>query len=194
MPVCGKLNDAGTMTSVNRPGSVVAGAEPVEQRPARLHEARQHDEQIAGDERGDERVARSLRMSRARIGRQRGDQSREHPQADEQGHGDVGDKVDLQAAQLLQTQRAGRVGGDRKQPVRRETRHEARGRRRSRLSRRAGRRAAVPCAATPTSATPRMSEKRTTAGTTLFASELNGFDGMYRSTKSNARAARPGSS
>ena len=33
---------------------------------------------------------------------------------------------------------------------------------------------------------PSMSENRTTAGTTLFASELNGFAGMYRSMKLNA--------
>jgi len=31
-----------------------------------------------------------------------------------------------------------------------------------------------------------MRENSTTAGTTLFASELNGFDGMYRSMKLNA--------
>ena len=38
---------------------------------------------------------------------------------------------------------------------------------------------------TPTTAMPRMIENSTTAGTTLFASELNGFAGMYRSMKSN---------
>ena len=31
---------------------------------------------------------------------------------------------------------------------------------------------------TPMSATPTMTENSTTAGTILFASELNGFDGM----------------
>ena len=39
---------------------------------------------------------------------------------------------------------------------------------------------------TPISATPTMTENRTTAGTMLLASELNGFDGMYRSTKLKA--------
>ena len=40
--------------------------------------------------------------------------------------------------------------------------------------------------ATPTTAMPRMREKSTTAGTTLFARELNGFAGMYRSMKLKA--------
>ena len=50
------------MTSVSRPGSALpgsrAGTEPAKECAAGLHEARQHDEEVAGDEGGDERVAR----------------------------------------------------------------------------------------------------------------------------------------
>ena len=117
------------MTSVSRPGSVVAGTEPVEQRAAGLHEARQHDEQVAGDERGDERVARLAEDVPGSNRGERGDQSREHPQADHQRHRDVRHEVDLQTAQLLQAQRARRVGGNRKQSIGRQASHEASGRR-----------------------------------------------------------------
>ena len=108
----------------SRPSSVLAG----------LHEARQHDEQVAGDARGDERVARLAEHIPGSNRRERGDQAREHPQTDQQGHRDVGHQVDLQTAQLLQAQGAGRVGGDRKQSIRRQAGHEA-GRRRDRVFR-----------------------------------------------------------
>ena len=45
------------MTSVSWPGSLVVRTEPVEQRLAGVHETGQHDEQVAGDEGGDQRVA-----------------------------------------------------------------------------------------------------------------------------------------
>ncbi len=60
---------------------------------------------------------------------ERGDQSREHPQAEQQRHRDVRHEVDLQAAQLLQPKRSRRVGGDRKQSIGGQAGHEARGRR-----------------------------------------------------------------
>ena len=77
---------------------LVAGTEPAEQRAAGLHEARQHDEQVAGDERGDERVARLAENIPGSNRGERGDQSREHPQADQQRHRDVRHEVDLQTA------------------------------------------------------------------------------------------------
>jgi len=39
-------------------GLGIAGTEATQQRTAGLHETRQHDEEITGDERGDERVVR----------------------------------------------------------------------------------------------------------------------------------------
>ena len=117
------------MTSVSRPGSSSPGLQPVEERAAGLHEARQHDEEVAGDERGDERVARLAEDVPGSNGGERGDQSREHPQTDHQGHRDVRHEVDLQTAQLLQTQRSRRVGRNRKQSIGSQAGHEASGRR-----------------------------------------------------------------
>ena len=117
------------MTSVSRPGSSSPGCEPVEQCAAGLHEARQHDEEVAGDEGGDERVARLAEDVPGSNRGQRGDQSRKHPQADHQRNRDVRHQVDLQTAQLLQAQRSRRGGGDRKQSIGRQAGHEASGRR-----------------------------------------------------------------
>ena len=125
-PVWGKLNDAGN-DDVRQLRLRASGASPLDERPARLDEDRQHDEEIAGDERGDERVAREREDVPHPDRRQRGDQSRQHPQADEQRHADVRDQVDLQAAELLEAQRAGGSRGDREQPVGREPDDEARG-------------------------------------------------------------------
>ena len=96
---------------------------------AGLHETRQHDEEIAGNERGDERVARLAEDIPHAYRCERGDQSREHPQTDQQRDRDVRHEVDLQTAQLLQPQRACRVGRNREQSVRREASDEASGRR-----------------------------------------------------------------
>ena len=121
------------MTSVSRPGAALpdrgAGTEPAKEGVAGLHEARQHDEEVAGDEGGEQRVARLAEDIPGANGGERGDQSREHPQADQQGHRDVRHEVDLQTAQLLQTERPRRVGGNRKQSIGGQASHEASGRR-----------------------------------------------------------------
>ena len=105
----------------------VAGAEPIEERAAGLREPRQHDEQIAGDEGREERVVRLAENVPRSNRRERGDQAREHPQAHQQRHRDVRHEIDLQAAQLLEIQRARRVRGNRKQAIRGEARDETRG-------------------------------------------------------------------
>jgi hypothetical protein len=61
---------------------LVAAAESTKQCVAGFDERRQHDEEIAGDERGDERVARLVEDIPGSNGGERGDQSREHPQTD----------------------------------------------------------------------------------------------------------------
>ena len=143
-PVCGKLKEAGTMTSVSRPGSRSPGSSRSSSVRLACDQARQHDEQVAGDEGGEERVVRLAEDVPGSNRRERGDQSRQHPQAHQQRHGDVRHEVDLQAAQLLQLQRPRRIRRNRKQSVGREARHEARGARDRVSARPAGRRAAAP--------------------------------------------------
>ena len=113
------------MTSVSRPGS----ASPGRSRPriclARLHQAREHDEEVAGDARGDERVARRAEHVPGSNRREGADQPGKHPETHQQGHRDIGHQVNLQTAQLLQAQGSGRVGGDRKQSIRRQAGHGA---------------------------------------------------------------------
>ena len=99
----------------------------LDERAARLDEHREHDEEIAGDKRRDERVAVEREDVPHPDRRQRRDESRQHPQADEQRHADVGDEEHLQAAELLEAQRAGGGRGDGEQPVGRELDDEARG-------------------------------------------------------------------
>ncbi len=57
-------------------------------------------------------------------GRQGGHEAGQHPQCDQQRDGDVRDEVHLHAAELLEVQRAGGVGGDGEHPVRRELHDE----------------------------------------------------------------------
>ena len=108
LPVWGKLNDAGTMTS----GSVALPARgrrvAREQRLARLGQRRQHDEQIAGDHRRDQRIARQAEDLAGADRRQRGDQPGQHPEADQQRDGHIGDEIHLQPSQLLDVERARR--------------------------------------------------------------------------------------
>ena len=59
--------------------------------------------------------------------RQRGDQARQHPQADEQRHADVGDEEHLQPAELLEAERAGGGRGNGEEPIGREPDDEAGG-------------------------------------------------------------------
>ena len=117
------------MTSVSRPGSSSPGSQPVKKSAAGLHERRQHDEEVAGDGGGDERVARLAEYVSESNGGERRDQSREHPQAEQEGHCDVRHEVDLQPPQLLQTKRSRRVGRDREQSIRSQAGHEAGSRR-----------------------------------------------------------------
>ena len=167
-PVWGKLNDAGTMTSGRLP---LPDARPLDERAARLDEHGQHDEEIAGHERRDERVAVEREDVPHPDRRQRGDEPRQHPQADEQRDADVGDEEHLQAAELLEAERAGGGRGDGEEAVGREPDDEARGaRQRGADHVRAGR-GGPACARAPMTATPRTIEKRTTAGTMLLASE-----------------------
>ena len=108
---------------------LVAGTQPAKKSVAGLHERRQHDEEVAGDGGGDERVARLAEYVSESNGGERRDQSREHPQAEQEGHCDVRHEVDLQPAQLLQTKRSRRVGRDREQSIRSQAGHEAGSRR-----------------------------------------------------------------
>ena len=107
-------------------GLRIAGTEPVEQRVAGLHETGQDDEQIAGRERDDERRLRFGKDVASANGRQRGDESGEHPEAHEQGHAHIRHEVDLQTADLLQVQRSSRVRRNGKQPIGREACHQSR--------------------------------------------------------------------
>ena len=63
---------------------IVARTQATQECLTGLHETRQHDEEIAGDERGDERVARLAEDIPDANRCERGDQSREHPQTDQQ--------------------------------------------------------------------------------------------------------------
>ena len=126
LPVCGKLNDAGTITSVSRPGSSCRGSRRSSSRRLASRQPRQHDEQVAGDRRGEQRVLRFAQHVAGANRRQRRHQPGQHPEADQQRHRDVGDEINLQASQLLEIERAGGVRGDREQAVRRQAGHEAR--------------------------------------------------------------------
>ena len=92
--------------------TLVAGAEPAKESVAGLHQPRQDDEEVAGDECSDERVARLAEDIPGSNGGKRGDQTGEHPQTDHQGDRDVRDEIDLQPAQLLQAKCSRRGGCD----------------------------------------------------------------------------------
>ena len=117
------------MTSVSRPGSRSPGSS--RSRSVRLACVRPGSTMNRSP--AMKAVMSESRDSREDIpgpnGRERGDQSRKHPQAHQQRHRDVRHEVDLQTAQLLQTQRPRRVGRNRKQSIGRQAGHEARGRR-----------------------------------------------------------------
>ena len=126
LPVCGKLNDTCTMTSGparNRSSRAGPASSPAASRLANRSLARldskawQDDEEVAGDEGDDERVARPREEIANPDARQRGDQTREHPERDDQRHRDVSEQVNLDLLQLLDCERAGRNGGNREQPV-----------------------------------------------------------------------------
>jgi hypothetical protein len=80
---------------------------PFEQVLARLDQARQDDEQIAGDERDDQRIARAAEKVAHADSRQRRNQSRQHPQCEHEqlkkGHkaGDKTFKVHIDGYNLL---------------------------------------------------------------------------------------------
>ena len=138
---------------------------------------RQHDEEIASDERGDERVARGLEQPPGGDGREAGHEAGEDPQRDQHGHRGVGDLEHAQARDLLEVHRAGGVRGDREEADRRERAT----RRFARASARSTARSdsiSPSLRSTPMSAMPRRALNSTTAGTTLFAREWKGFDGM----------------
>ncbi len=117
--------EGGRHDDVRQPARLaVVGIEPVEQRAARLDEGRQHDEEVAGDEGDHERALRLAEDVSGSNRRERADQSRQHPQAHQQRHRDVRREIDLQAAQLLQAHRPGRVRRNRKQSVGRQAIHE----------------------------------------------------------------------
>ena len=98
-----------------------------DERSARFDQHRQHDEEIAGDKRRDEAVARQREDVAGADRGQRRHETRQDPQAHQQRHADVGDEEDLQAPELLEAQRAGRRRRDGKQSVRRELNDEPRG-------------------------------------------------------------------
>ena len=108
-----------------------AGA--LDERAARLDQHRQDDEQIAGNKRGDQRVTGERKDVPHPDRRQRGDEPRQHPQADEHRHADIGDEEHLEAAELLETERPRRGRGNREESVRRQLDDEA-GRARERVA------------------------------------------------------------
>ncbi len=126
LPVCGKLKDAGTMTSGSA-DFLARGAGALDQRPARLDEHRQDDEEIAGDEGGNERVARQAEDVARPDRRHRRHHAGQHPQGDEERNANVGDEKHLQPADLIEAERSGGYSGNGEETVRRQLDDEAGG-------------------------------------------------------------------
>ena len=139
---------------------------------------RQHDKQFTGHEGGNQRVPRGLQDAACRDRGQAGNQPGQDPEGEEQRHCSVPDQKDPQAAHLLGVHRAHCVRGDGEQADWRQTdRKLVRPTEYFLHNRKPGKqRLFLPLM--PIRAIPRNPLKRTTAGTTLLASDWKAFVGM----------------
>ena len=94
---------------------------------AGLDQRRQHDEQITGDESGEERVTRQAEHLTHPDGRQRGNETGQYPQAEEQRDGDIRHEIYLQPPELFEAERAGRGCRDCEQAKRCQPQDKSRG-------------------------------------------------------------------
>ena len=146
LPVCGKLKEAGTMTS----GRVAAPESASACRSISVRLASMRVGSTMNRSPATNAVSSASRVSSKMFRRpdrgQRCDQARQHPETDQQRHANVGNQVDLEPAELLEAEGAGGGCRNREQPVRRQARDEPGGACQARRRQRRARRAAPACA------------------------------------------------
>ena len=179
LPLCGKLNDAGTMTS----GSV--GRRGAGQRAARcsvllasISDGRTMKRSPATNAVSSGVACRCGALAVSGMGVSAATRPGSTQSAQQQRHGHVGQQVDLQAGELLELSVPAAVAAIANMPYGRQPA----------TKRRRPRQCIAPRLSTSSSAllaldadqrhAERRTENSTTAGTMLLASELNGLDGM----------------